>query len=291
MGLITDRTQRNVYRRKELSAKGWLGMSLAERAEWLGDPLKETGVNLLPCGPYYSSVVDLKYWNKEIIATTSAAGVYLYAISIIGEASNYENKTFTLSVEDVKSSANGVPQIALYWHDDNGYEYAGGSLLTKGSITVNTSEWPNTSGRAYLALYVYVTTSEGVPAGASATFVGVMFENGSTKHPYVPYVDVLPTQTTKGAYNYSDLNRVERAVAEISDRMGLGLVTKTNWTMWDVPKASDMERYLYNVEKVREICLNQTNLPLTPTSMSNLTYTDANNIELILSEGYVAATS
>lgn len=290
-GLIIDRTQRNVYRRKELASKGWQGMTLAERAEWVGDPLSAEGVNLLPYGPYYSSVVELKYRNEEIIATSSSDGVYLYAISIIGKASNYANKTFTLSVESMSSSGNGTPQLALYWHDDNGYEYAGASLLTQGSVTINTSDFPNTNNRQNLALYVYVTTSESVVAGTYATFKGVMFENGSVRHSYVPYTEVLPTLATKGAYNYSDLNRVERAVAEISDRMSLGLVTKTDWTMWDVPKLSDMERYLHNIEKVREICVNKTNLPTTPSDMNNLTYSDANSIELILTEGYASVNA
>ena len=37
----------------------------------------------------------------------------------------------------------------------------------------------------------------------------------------------------KGAYNYTDLNRVETAVKEIAEKLGLSLVTKTNWTLWE----------------------------------------------------------
>lgn len=290
-GLITDRTQRNVYYRNELSNKGWAGMTLSEKAEWLGDPLSAEGVNLFACGPYYSSAVELKYRNKEIIATTNVAGVYLYAISIIGEAVNYENKVFTLSVDSITASGNGTPQLAAYWHDDNGFEYAGASLSVAGSMTFNTAEYPNTNARQYLAVYVYVTTHETVEAGAFARFGGVMLENGSTRHPYVPYTEILPTLATKGAYNYSDLNRVERAVAEISDLAGLGLTTKTDWKMWDIPTATEMNRYLGNISTIRNLVADSVNVPVAPISMNNLTYNEANNIELILSAVYESLTS
>jgi hypothetical protein len=210
----------------------------------------------------------------------------LYAISIIGNAVNYENKKFTLSVDSIEASGNGTPQIALYWHDDNGYEYAGATLLTPGGVTFDTTEWPNTNTRQYLAAYVYVTTYETVNAGDTAHFYGVMFENGTARHEYAPYTEILATEATKGAYNYSDLNRVERAVSELSDRLKLGLATKTNWTMWDIPTTSEMERYLNNVAVLRQQVADDASVPELPTSMNHLTYTDANNIELILNAVY-----
>lgn len=285
LGLITDRTQRNVYRRKELSDKGWGGMTAEERIEWSGNPLDVVGANLFACGPYYSSAVDLKYRNEEILATATAAGTYLYAISIIGKASDYENKVLTLSAESMVASATGTPQLAVYWHDDNGYEYAGASLLLAGSVTFDTTEWPNTNNRGYLAVYVYVTTYEAVEAGETVRFGHVMLESGNVRHEYVPYAEILPTLATKGAYNYSDLNRVERAVAEISDRRGLGLVTKTNWTAWDKPTESDMSRYLGNIATIRGF-VSAGNIPLAPASMNGFTYEHANNIELILNAAY-----
>lgn len=283
-GLITDREQDNVDRRKELSSKGWQNMTDEERAEWLGDPLETNAVNLLSCGPFYSSVVDLKYKNDAIVATATVGGIYLYAISIIGEASKYEGKTFTLSVDSIGSDGGGTPQLSLYWHDDNGFEYAGANLLEAGSTTVTLTE--NTGARGYLALYVYVTTDVPVEAGAAVRFSGVMFENGMLRHEYVPYVEVLSTPTTKGAYNYSDLNRVERAVAEISDSLGLGLVTKTNWGMWDIPTTSDMARFLDNINRIQQICVSSKTFPSLPSTMGGLTYSGANSIEEILLSGY-----
>lgn len=288
LGLITDRTQRNVYRRGELAAKGWGNMSVTERKEWLGDPLDATEVNLMPCGPFYSGVVDLKYRNKEIIATANSAGTYLYAVSIIGEASKYANKVFTLSADYMTASGVASPQLSVYWHDDSGYEYAGASLSGAGSVTFDTTNFPNSGNRGYLAMYVYVTTHEAVEANASVRFGGVMLENGDTRHPYVPYVEVLPTLATKGAYNYSDLNRVERAVSEISDIEGLRLSTKTDWAMWDVPTKADMNRYLSNIRTLKTLYGSDIEIPDT---MENLTYETANNIERIILAAYEAITS
>lgn len=283
LGFITDRSERNVYRRNELSEKGWANMTTSERAEWSGDPFETEGANLFPPGPFYSSSVDLKYRNREIIATTSAGGTYLYAISIVGDASKFASKLLTLSIGSMSTSIGGTPQIAAYWHDDNGFEYAGASLSTAGSVTFSTTDFPNTAGRASLALYIYVTTHETVEAGAVARFGEVMLEKGATQHEYVPYTEVVATEATKGAYNHSDLNRVERAVAEISEALGLGLVTKTNWTMWDVPTVSEMNRFLGNVKTLRNRY--STGTPL-PDTMNGLTYETANNIEKIILATY-----
>lgn len=290
LGLITDRTQRNVYRRKELSAKGWAGMTTEERAEWLGNPFSTTGANLFAPGLYYSDSVDLKYYNEEIVATAKWNGTYLYAISIIGKASDFEHKELTLSVETMTASSTGTPKIELWWHDGNGYDFAGGSLLSAGSITFDTSMNPNTNNREYLAAYIYVTTHGNVQSGETVKFGRVMLENGDVKHNYVPYTEIIPTLATKGAYNYSDLNRVERAVAEISDRASLGLETKTNWAMWDIPTEAEMNRYLRNIEIVRQHLANSASVPEAPTTMNNFTYEQANNIELILSAAYESLT-
>lgn len=275
MGLITDRTRENVLRRNTLASLGWANMTAAERAEWLGDPMATEGANLFTPGPYYSSAVELKYRRDYIMATATAEGVYLYAISIIGEASKYEGKTFTLSVGSIVGG--GTPQIALYWHDDNGYDFAGASINATGSVTFTVSE--NTNARGYLAAYVYVTTDVSVTAGAVVKFYDVMLELGSERHGYVPYTEVIATDATKGAYNYSDLNRVERTVAEISDELGLGLITKTDWAMWDIPRVSDLTRYVDNVRAIRNAVGSSIALPEVG---DKFTFSVANNIETIL---------
>lgn len=289
-GLITDRTQRNVYRRKELSTKGWAGMTTEEKAEWLGDPFAAVGANLFKSGEYYGSTVALKYWSEEIVATALIGGTYLYAVSIIGKASDFENQVLTLSAETITPSSAGTPKIEIYWHDNNGIEWAGGTLLSAGSATFNTADHPNIGGREYLAAYVYVTAHTSVTANETATFGRVMLEKGSVSHLYTPYTEILPTLATKGAYNYSDLNRVERAVAEISDRKGLGLTTKMNWAMWDIPTEGEMSRYLRNISAIRQNLPGNESIPSAPITMNNFTYVQANNIELILSAAYESLT-
>jgi hypothetical protein len=96
-------------------------------------------------------------------------------------------------------------------------------------------------------------------------------------------------EIAKGAYNYNDLNRVETAVAELATVYRLSVVTKTDWTVWDKPTQSDMERYLGNVRKIRECCASAPNFPTLPNSMSNLNFVGANNIELTLRRAYEVA--
>lgn len=88
----------------------------------------------------------------------------------------------------------------------------------------------------------------------------------------------------KGGYNYTDLNRVESAVAEMSEDLELGLVTKTDWTLWDFPARADMARYLENVRKIRNAVWGGNGLPELPIRMDYLTYKEANTIETVLLE-------
>lgn len=93
-------------------------------------------------------------------------------------------------------------------------------------------------------------------------------------------------EAAKGAYNYTDLNRVESAVAEIADVFGLNLTTKTDWTLSDIPDQVDMERYLANVVAIRDACPGDVTFPPLPNSMNGLNYQGANNIEKVLEIAY-----
>lgn len=90
----------------------------------------------------------------------------------------------------------------------------------------------------------------------------------------------------KGAYNYTDLNRVETAVAELAADLCLDLQTKTDWTAWDIPKESDMDRYLKNIKKIRSAGVGYSTTPAPPDSMQKLDYIKANNIEKVLVDVY-----
>lgn len=281
LNLITDRSPANVSRRNELGKKLWSDMTAAEKAEWTGDPLLSLGgANLIPQGENYAAGVTVAYGSDSTTVTSMWDGSYIYAIIIIGPAANYVAKTMTFSVDSIYSSGGGSPQAALFWHDANGYEYAGASLTEAGSVTFTATE--NTGARENLALYLYATTDAAITAGAYIRYERLMLEMGSTKHNYAPYYEIVPTMATKGAYNYADLNRVEAAVAKLDEQANLGLVTKTNWTSWDIPRKADISRYLGNIAALRAWYPVPSDVPETPTSLENMTYETANNIEKIL---------
>lgn len=285
---IKNRTQANVSRRNELSAKGWSGMTEEERKEWLGDPLVYEGSNLLPRDQQSSDHITLEFRDDVWIATTSWTGTYLYIPLIVGNASDYENKTLTLSVEEMTSTGGGNPRLAVWWYDENGDgDFLWGLDLTAaGTATFDTSLVPNVNNRAYLALYMYVTDDQSVEMLTEAHFKHIMLEISEVAHEYKPYTEIVPTNCTMGAYNYSDLNRVERYVAEISNVGALALVTKQNWTKYDIPTVSDMTRYLGNIRTIRDTFSIEIDMP---TSMNNLHYTSANALEEILEKAYAQA--
>lgn len=115
----------------------------------------------------------------------------------------------------------------------------------------------------------------------------------------------------KGAYNYTDLNRVGQAVAYIADQMetlptriaeysqqkgasddvtivlpydpeDIDVNVKANWTVSDIPTQAQMETYLNNLVELRAQLSLPSNAPTVPTSMRKLTYQTANDIEYLL---------
>ena len=91
----------------------------------------------------------------------------------------------------------------------------------------------------------------------------------------------------KGAYNASDLNRVEAAVAYVAGRLnGYGyavtVTPKQDWTGSDIPTAGQMATYLQDVAALRGAIAVMASTPPTPDSANNLTWQEANNIEQIL---------
>lgn len=93
---------------------------------------------------------------------------------------------------------------------------------------------------------------------------------------------------SKGAYNYTDLNRVENAVANVYALMQT-LSRDTSpchtrqWSADDMPTSAEMRRYIANIQMIRAAFPEMHYaMPEAPKSMSNLTYEGANAIEEIL---------
>ena len=91
----------------------------------------------------------------------------------------------------------------------------------------------------------------------------------------------------KGAYNASDMNRVGEAISYVAGRFnGFGydirVSPKTDWTVEDIPTASQMADYLSYVKNLRNAVPVMDDTPAAPTDMDGLTYQEANDIEQIL---------
>ena len=97
--------------------------------------------------------------------------------------------------------------------------------------------------------------------------------------------------TIYGAYNYVDLNRVGEAVdflATLLTSLGysVSVTAKQDWSMGDIPTATQMTAYLADIAALKSIV---SVSPAAPASMDGLTYAGANAIEQILVNIYAIA--
>lgn len=91
----------------------------------------------------------------------------------------------------------------------------------------------------------------------------------------------------KGAYNASDLNRVESAVNYLIERLKItgnhiNLLTKTSWNIREWMTLSEAMRYLHNVDTIKSCFTLPDNVPDVPEDLNKLTFQEANDIEEIL---------
>ena len=92
-----------------------------------------------------------------------------------------------------------------------------------------------------------------------------------------------------GAYGVSDLNRVGEAVEYLSAwLLEYGIVAKVtpkkNWALTDIPTDAELQTYLSNIRAIRQAITFPSDFVATPTSMRNLTFTQANAIESVLKQ-------
>lgn len=93
-------------------------------------------------------------------------------------------------------------------------------------------------------------------------------------------------KTAKGFYNATDLNRVGHNVDYLSGLLGgygysVTVSPKVNWQISEIPRISDMDAYLADVEALKSVFYGTVPLPDT---MDDLTVEGANNIERLLCE-------
>ena len=293
--LITDRTEHDVARWKELHGKGWAGMTEVERAEFTGNPVEvakrtNTVVNLMHDKIGSSSSLSRAAWEgDELVVTSVSGGTYQYAKIVIGEAADFENTDITISFDSFSIKGVGNPRIRAYWlaEDDRGYtEIANGIIVAPGKITFNTGD--NVNNHRYFSIFVYSSVTENQRVGDSVKYKNLMVERGSVKHEFVPYYDEIPTPAVKGRYGAVDMNRVESAVEALSARfvedgyLTFPLSVKTDWNQQSIPTRADMERYLGNVATLRSLARVYPTTPAAPTVNQRMDYRKANDIEQIL---------
>lgn len=102
-------------------------------------------------------------------------------------------------------------------------------------------------------------------------------------------IDTLITDRTgPGKYDWQDFNRVGEAVAYVAQRLEAAgytadVVTKTDWTRQSIQTRQDMERYIANIQALRNILAFPPEIPDAPDTMRFLTFQRANDIETIVS--------
>lgn len=93
----------------------------------------------------------------------------------------------------------------------------------------------------------------------------------------------------RGAYNYTDLNRVGAALNYVRDRLAEvsrirpdEFVAKTDWKHGEIPTAEAMDEYLGYVALVRGALAQFDTTPPAPSDPNSLDYNAANAIEQII---------
>jgi hypothetical protein len=92
--------------------------------------------------------------------------------------------------------------------------------------------------------------------------------------------------TSKGYYNYTDLNRVEAWCEYLANLLTsysyqVSITIKKDWAMIDLPNTDDMERIRSNVNAIKTAFHAYTNIP---ENLEYMTIEKANAIEKILNE-------
>lgn len=296
LNLITDRTRNHADYLEKLNHKSWNNMTSTERAEWSGDP------EISPYLTEYPSPVNLfsgNYYSTTGTAEVKGDSVVLKPIPGIskqefvrfslGKAMNFESRTVTFSFESLKCVSGADPVFVFRYSEPT----SNIAVLYSDQGTQITFECPFVGVSESVELYMFVYfVSSSLNTAADDEVITVnkpMFEFGPVAHKYVPYYPVLTTYARKGAYNCTDLNRVEKTVADLSVFFGMGLKTKTDWSLWDIPTSTEMSRYLNNIVAIRDAALGRDDtleFPELPTNMARLTWETANNIEKTLYVAY-----
>ena len=273
---ITDRSAAHVSRLKLLREKGWLNMTAEERDEWNGVvgqnlfdaesliPESSIGENI----SFENDTIIIDYIKSSILEPVNNAEI------VIDDISKYVDKNNRLTVGvDRIVVPDGARALIQF-----GYLRLGGFIFEEYSPTIYENGYAtytvNTGARNALRIYYH-----DLRLNDKIYVHGLRINRGNRIYPYVPFGESGANDVVRGAYNFTDFNRVEQSVAYLSDAFGLSLVTKTDWTADAIPNVNDFEnRYLYNVNKVCE----KAGINGVTTTYAGFDYRAANEIEKAL---------
>jgi hypothetical protein len=110
---------------------------------------------------------------------------------------------------------------------------------------------------------------------------------GMTAEEWQEFLHGPDGRGSRGAYNVSDFQRVNRAMAYLRDEfLKEGSAVKVNiqegWDEGTIPSKSELDQYLDNVRAIRKVLTVGETTPEVPESMDHLTVDKANAIEEIL---------
>lgn len=109
----------------------------------------------------------------------------------------------------------------------------------------------------------------------------------------IPWADMTDAQKAiwsvpmKGAYNYTDLNRVGDALNILqalfaSYGYSVAVDARANWTAGEWPTQAEMNAYIQSIKNIRSAVTVLSTTPTAPDSMDDGTVVIWNNIEQIL---------
>ena len=273
---ITNRSEYNVARLKTLRDKGWSNMTQDEQDEWMGN----AGQNLFLPSSYTSkgNWIDVSFDEDKIVITAQHE-----IPSLLRQSVKYDdfdvgsfidsNRRLTIGIDSVMKPTDVICNVILARQKNAG-----------SNIYVQYEPILSSGGQATFTLdhgldhYMQISVGN-ILEGQSVVIEGLRINRGSRLYPYVPFGEKGITDALLGAYNHTDLNRVEAAVARIANRLGFTLSTKTNWTKHDIMTIEDFEgRYIKNINTVCAVA----GVLGVKTKFDGFDYNAANEIEIAL---------
>ena len=183
----------------------------------------------------------------------------------------------------------------------NGERYSFALTGSTGNMHIWTADVPKSEDGIYRVTISVVSGSQTVDQYSTVLYYGLHLVTDRTQFD-VDRVNALAAKGwakmtaseraewssgLKGAYNATDLNRVQSAVQYIKERFerygyNVNVSEQRTWMQQDAPSLTDMRKYLDDIRAVKSVFSLLKTTPAVPDGMARFTYIKANAIEQIL---------